>query len=279
MPSVGRTAVPSCWFLQWPALCRFGIRNQDMDKGDTLREGLEQSASHRISNLPLVHPSTKPSDDLDCRLFHGFSKDEVNVIVSAATEKTVDAGQVIFEADDSARQLFLLRKGIVKFDRVTSKGKEILFGLLIPGDAFGLGTLLARQYKYLGTAEPIEDCELLVWDRVLIHRLASTYPRITENTLSIALHYIALLASRHVNIMESTAEERLALTLSALGVRSGHMGSHGVEISLKNEHLAALADVSPFTASRVLNDWARQKVIEKSRGKILIRNPERLLPK
>ena len=248
-----------------------------MDKGDILPKPKE--ASDRISNSPLVNPSAKPLDYLDCRLLRGFSREEVAVIVSAATEKKLGAGQILFEADEPARQLFLLRKGVVKFHRVTSKGKEILFGLLIPGDAFGLGTVLARPYKYIGTAETIQGCELLVWDHALVHRLASTYPRITENTLSIALHYMALLATRHANIMESTAEERLAQTLSVLGVRSGHISSHGIEVSLKNEHLAALADVSPFTTSRVLNEWARQKVIEKSRGKILIRVPEKLLPK
>src|SRR5262245_57645963 len=155
-----------------------------MDKGDTLRKAPEQSASDRINNSPLVNPSAKPPGYLDCRLLRGFSKDEVYILVSSATEKTFDAGEVIFEAEEPARQLFLLRRGVVKFHRVTSKGKEILFGLLIPGDAFGLGTVLSRPCKYIGTAESLQDCELLVWDHALVHRLASTYPRITENTLS-----------------------------------------------------------------------------------------------
>jgi CRP-like cAMP-binding protein len=51
----------------------------------------------------------------------------------------------------------------------------------------------------------------------------------------------------------------------------------GVEIEIKNEDLASLADVSFFTASRCLQEWERKGAVEKSRGKVLIRSPEKLL--
>jgi hypothetical protein len=35
--------------------------------------------------------------------------------------------------------------------------------------------------------------------------------------------------------------------------------------------------VSIFTASRLLKDWERKGAVEKSRGKVLIRRPEKLL--
>jgi DNA-binding transcriptional regulator YhcF (GntR family) len=44
-----------------------------------------------------------------------------------------------------------------------------------------------------------------------------------------------------------------------------------------NEHLARMANVSPFTASRQLKDWERRGIIKKSRGKIVIVAPEALL--
>jgi len=50
-----------------------------------------------------------------------------------------------------------------------------------------------------------------------------------------------------------------------------------VEVDIKNQDLASLADVSFFTASRLLNVWDRDGVVEKSRGKIVIRSPEKLL--
>jgi CRP-like cAMP-binding protein len=51
----------------------------------------------------------------------------------------------------------------------------------------------------------------------------------------------------------------------------------GVEVDIKNEDLASLADVNFYTVSRILAAWESQKVVSKSRGKVLIRCPERML--
>jgi hypothetical protein len=40
--------------------------------------------------------------------------------------------------------------------------------------------------------------------------------------------------------------------------------------------LADTANVTPFTASRLLSAWQRRSVVKKSRGKILLRHPARL---
>jgi CRP-like cAMP-binding protein len=51
----------------------------------------------------------------------------------------------------------------------------------------------------------------------------------------------------------------------------------GIEVDIKNEDLASLADVNCFTVSRILGAWERQNVVSKSRGKVLIRCPEKML--
>jgi CRP/FNR family transcriptional regulator, nitrogen oxide reductase regulator len=51
----------------------------------------------------------------------------------------------------------------------------------------------------------------------------------------------------------------------------------GVELSIMNEDLAGLANVSAFTASRLLKEWERQGIVQKSRGKVCILSPESLL--
>ena len=107
--------------------------------------------------------------------------------------------------------------------------------------------------------------------------LARTYPRLAENALRTALRYIALYTVRHMRLVSSNAEERLAFALTSLGSRTGHALPTGLEIDVKNEDLAALADVHFFTATRLLKAWERKGAVEKSRGKVLIRCPEKLL--
>ena len=51
----------------------------------------------------------------------------------------------------------------------------------------------------------------------------------------------------------------------------------GVEVRITNEELANAANVTPFTASRLMSDWQRDRALVKRRGAILLRSPERLL--
>jgi hypothetical protein len=46
---------------------------------------------------------------------------------------------------------------------------------------------------------------------------------------------------------------------------------------VKNEGLASLADINIFTASRLLKNWERKGALQKYRGRVLIRCPEKLL--
>jgi CRP-like cAMP-binding protein len=40
--------------------------------------------------------------------------------------------------------------------------------------------------------------------------------------------------------------------------------------------LAIAANITPFTTSRLLNEWRRNGAVVKTRGKILLRFPQRL---
>jgi CRP-like cAMP-binding protein len=103
------------------------------------------------------------------------------------------------------------------------------------------------------------------------------YPRLAENALHASLHYIALYAKRHIRLVSNKAQERVAYALTNLGSRAGHVLPGGVEVDIKNEDLASLADVNFFTVSHILGAWEQQNVVSKSRGKVLIRYPEKML--
>ena len=95
--------------------------------------------------------------------------------------------------------------------------------------------------------------------------------------MHVALRYVAMFAERHERLVTVTAEQRLARALTRLGVRTGTRKRSGIDVPIKNDQLASLADVSPFTASRLLKQWERDGVIGKSRGMVRIICPEKLL--
>jgi CRP-like cAMP-binding protein len=207
----------------------------------------------------------------------GLGKPEIDAIFSKATIRGFQEKEVIFRSGDLAKRLYLLRKGSVKYYRDSHDGHEVVLGWLMPGELFGLGTLPAHPLNYLGTAEPLDDCEAYVWDADCIRRLEISYPRLAANCLRISLHYVAQFAERHISLASCSVEERLARTLTELGDRTGQATPGGVEVDVKNEQLASLADMNYFTTSRLLQKWQRMGAVKKTRGKVLIECPEKLL--
>jgi CRP/FNR family transcriptional regulator, nitrogen oxide reductase regulator len=211
------------------------------------------------------------------RLLRGLGQEEIRLILGAATARRFKTSEIIVRVDEPATRLFLVRIGCVDYYVVTKEGREILLRRLVPRDVFGVGAFLSEPIGYLGTAKAVTESEVLIWEHRATRQLAKTYPRLAENALRTVLHYAALFAQRHIRLVSKTAQERVAWALTTVGSRSGRVLPTGVEVDIKNEELASLADVSFFTASRVLKDWERQGAVEKSRGKVLIRCPEKLV--
>ena len=211
------------------------------------------------------------------KFFEGLESREVGEILDAAAIRKVGAHQIILVAGDTASHLFLLLSGDAKFYRLSHDGDRVLLSRLGRGDVFGLGSLLSRRTHYIGTAETTRDSEFLVWEHSRIRKLALTHPRLAENALAIVLQYLAAHAERLVDFVTLNAAERLARVVFNLSKQAGKIGPTGVEIAATNDELSELANVSRFTASRLLNNWARRGAVAKSRGKIFIYSPEKLL--
>ena len=210
-------------------------------------------------------------------IFRGLKRQEVDAIRKAAVKRTFRISEIVIGAEERALHFFLLEHGLVDYIVETADGRKILLQRLVRGDPFGLAALLSDPTGYLCTAIAVRDTEALVWQHHIIHDLGMTYPRLLENALRIGLRYVALHAKRHIAIVSNTAQERVAYALANLASRTGHPYSNGLEVDVKNEELASLADVNSYSVSRFLQQWNRDGTVRKSRGKILIQSPEHLL--
>jgi CRP-like cAMP-binding protein len=98
-----------------------------------------------------------------------------------------------------------------------------------------------------------------------------------DNAHLIASDYFAWYTATHVALTCHSAQQRLAQILVTLAVTIGHKTAGGVELDVTNEELANAANITLFTSSRLLSQWQRDGALTKSRGKVLLRSPARLL--
>ena len=82
----------------------------------------------------------------------------------------------------------------------------------------------------------------------------------------------------HAALTSQSARERLAHVLLELAPRIGEKVSDNLELEVTNEELANSANITPYTASRLISEWRKLGVIRKRYGKIFLRSPEKLFP-
>ena len=207
----------------------------------------------------------------------GLAPREVAAVVAAATLRRLRAHTVVAREGQSAEEVFLLLDGRARHFTMTRQGEKIVIMWILPGEVSGGRALLSkRPMSYLLSAEAVVDGTALVWGRSAILALARRYPRLVENSLLIASDYLALYRDLHVAASYDKADKRVAWVLDKLSREIGHKVAGGIEVRIRNEELANEANVTIFTVSRLLSEWHRQGALVKSRGRVVIRDLNRL---
>lgn len=205
----------------------------------------------------------------------GMVQSEVNAVLAAATQRRFRAGTVVANQDMPADHLYVLVKGRARYFIITPAGEKIILCWLPEGEVVGANALLTQPAVYLVSTETVRDSIFLIWDRPTIRHLSSLYPRLLENALQVASEYLTFYVATHVALTCHTASQRLAAVLLNLGRGIGRVHGDAVELDVTNEELAQAANITHFTASRLLSKWQSQGALVKQRGKIRLYAPGR----
>jgi len=221
--------------------------------------------------------SASPAADLpSAELFRGLTSQEVHSVLGAARLRRYPAKSVIYHQADPAKHVLLLREGRARYFYETGNGEKLILRWLLPGYTFGLGGMLLQMPKYLVGVEAVQDSLVSVWDTRSFRGLARRLPQLVENALFITSYSFGWYIAAHAALCSQSAQERLAQILFEYATKVGRKVPGGIELDATNEELADAANVTHFTASRLISAWARTGLVQKQRGKIMLCSPERL---
>lgn len=210
-------------------------------------------------------------------LLHGLKANEVNSILAAGRIRRFAARSVMTYQGEPAEYLLLLWKGRARYFYETRSGKKLILKWITPGRIFGGAALVSGPAKYLVSTEAVRDSIVVEWNGRIIRSLTREFPQILENAHRIDMDYVSWYVSAHAALTTQNARERLATVLCGLARSVGQKVSRGIEVEVTNEELADSAHITPYTASRLISKWQRCGVIQKQRGKIILRSWKTLL--
>jgi CRP-like cAMP-binding protein len=200
----------------------------------------------------------------------GLTPREIKALLESARQEEISTHQVLQREGDSATRLWLLVTGLVVVYRLAQDGDKVFVGWGVPGDTFGLATVLRQPAHYIVTIEAVQKGLLYGWDLPSCSDLLLRCSSVSKAVNSVAAGYLETVIDVLSTRAFQDAQQRLARVVLESARRIGRAGREGIELDLTNEQLALAAHMSLFTATRKLSKWQELGVLKKYRGKIVL---------
>lgn len=210
-------------------------------------------------------------------LFESLGTAACEAILREAHSIRVAKNKVIFEQGEDVHSFYLLLHGHIRATKMTPAGEQVIVRYVATGEIFGIGQAMGLT-AYPATATAVDDSVVLVWPTTIWTRLVADYPALAANTLKTVGGRLQEAHTRVVEMSTQQVEQRVAHALLRLANQSGRKTAQGIEIDflLSCQDIAEMTGATVFTVSRTLSTWEQRGLIESSRQRIVLREPEAL---
>ncbi|HEY6256259.1 MAG TPA: Crp/Fnr family transcriptional regulator [Xanthobacteraceae bacterium] len=207
----------------------------------------------------------------NCDLFRGLKADERNAIIKQARIRNVAAGDRIFSIGTPGDHMVAVLAGQIRITLPSSNGRELLLGVLEPGELFGEIALLdGRERTADATAGTASVLAILERHDVLsfLERNPAAWLKIVEilcgriRQADVQLAEVALM-----RLPARLAKAILRIVSNQPKTAAGYKKSH---VLLTQQELANMVGARRETVNKNLRAWHRQGLVKIDDGRIAV---------
>lgn len=227
---------------------------------------------------PLHRDATAVSVSQRCPFLSGLQPHECATFVASGRRHQVQRGGCFFLEGEPATQFYILQAGEVKLTQSTPDGQQVIIAYLGSGDGFGIIVVLG-QSDYPVTAEAVQDCVALAWDRETATTLMRQIPQLALNGMELLAERFMKLQKQFRELATERVEQRIARTVLRLVRQFGKRVDAGVLINMPLTHqdLAEMSGTTIYTVSRTLSKWEQAGVVANGRLQLTLCRPHDLV--
>ena len=194
----------------------------------------------------------------DCVLFRELSLDQRNALVQRAHLRTVAGGGAVFLMGDPGDSMMAILNGTVRISAPSPDGKEIILGLLQPGEFFGELALLDGRERS-ADAKAMTDCTLAILNRRDVLQFLDRSPGGWPSVVAVLCDRLRRTTLQITEVALLELPVRLAKALLRLtAIAAGTAGS----IKLSQRELGNIVGATRESVNKCMREWQRNGAIQ-----------------
>lgn len=206
-----------------------------------------------------------------CILFKDLPTETCRVVLQNGRLMSVVQGQYFFHQGEAPDTLYGILNGRVKLTQLTDAGQQVIVNYFGAGEGLGIIVALSNM-PYPLSAEVVEDCTAVAWDKEIMKQLMRQHPQLAFNGIEMIGARFAQLQKRLQDISTQRVEQRVARALLRLVRQFGKRIPQGVllDMSLSREDLAQMTGTNLYNVSRIMSKWEQAGIVSHDRRKIIL---------
>ncbi len=166
----------------------------------------------------------------------------------------------VFSSGASAKNVYFLDSGLVKIEKITDSGKDILLGVVAPGEIFGENALVGDE-NYTTTARVLESGVAYAIPTEVFQKFCERRPEVWRLLIQHFLGRKEELERKIEHLCLSDVKQRIVFYLNELAMLNPGSDASSSVIHISQNELASLVGATRETTSTTLNTLARQGLI------------------
>jgi len=200
-------------------------------------------------------------------MFNGMPEAALQAIVRVATMRRVPRKGIVVHTDDRIDFVYLILSGNLKALATDEEGREVIFGLLGPGELFGEMGVLDDNPRS-ATVIAVNPAQLVVIGKTDFKRFLQESPEVTYYIMRNLVQRLRKADRKIESLALMDVYGRVARLL--LDMAETVNGEQVVTRKISKVDIAKMIGASREMVSRVMTDLQRQGLIEQGGGRIVL---------
>lgn len=210
-------------------------------------------------------------------MFKELPIDDLMIIEKMTTMQEIAKTNPIYFASEPSNSIFFVKKGRVKLSKMSSDGREIIMGIMHPGDVFG-EMALVDEIERTDFAYAMESALICAISKDEFKKYLENNPKLNIEITKLIGFRLKKFSERIEQLVFKDAPQRIISLIISFAVDYGKKFENEFIIRpfLTHQDIAKLTACSRQTVNSVLTELREEDLIKFDRKKFIVKDLEKL---